>query len=44
MPVRKKRSLKEKKSIFELELELKEKAKELSRNHIDKKPIKYILK
>lgn len=32
------------KSIFELEKELKQKAKELAKNHIDKKPIKYLLK
>lgn len=44
MPVRKERSIKEKKSIFELNLELKEKAKELAKNHVDKKPIKYMLK
>ena len=44
MPVRKERSIKDKKSIFELNLELKEKAKELAKNHVDKKPIKYMLK
>lgn len=44
MPVRKERAIKEKKSIFELNLELKEKAKELAKNHVDKKPIKYMLK
>jgi hypothetical protein len=44
MPVRKERSLKKKKSIFELNVELKNKAKELARNHVDVKPIKYILK
>ena len=31
------------KSIFEKEKELKEQAKELANNHIDKKPIKYLL-
>lgn len=31
------------KSIFIQEKELKEQAKELANNHIDKKPIKYIL-
>jgi hypothetical protein len=44
MPVRKPRGLKEKKSIFELNIELKEKAKELAKNHVDVKPIKYMLK
>jgi hypothetical protein len=44
MPVRKERSLKKKKSIFELNVELKEKAKELAKNHVDVKPIRYILK
>lgn len=44
MPVRKERSLKQKKSIFDLNLELKEKAKELAKNHVDVKPIKYMLK
>lgn len=32
------------KSIFEEEKELRKKAIELSKNHIDKKPIKYLLK
>ena len=44
MPVRKERSLRQKKSIFEINLELKEKAKELAKNHVDTKPIKYMLK
>ena len=44
MPVRKERSLQKKKSIFELNVELKNKAKELAKNHVDVKPIKYILK
>lgn len=44
MPVRKERGLKEKKSIFELNIELKKKAKEIAKNHVDVKPIKYMLK
>lgn len=44
MPVRKERSLRQKKSIFEINLELKEKAKELAKKHVDTKPIKYMLK
>ncbi len=32
------------KTIFELEIELKEKAKQLAKNHVDKKPVKYLLK
>ena len=32
------------KSIFDLNIELKEKAKELAKNHVDVKPIKYMLK
>jgi hypothetical protein len=44
MSARKERSLNKKKSIFELELELKIKAKEMAKIHVDKKPIKYMLK
>ena len=44
MSVRKERSLNKKKNIFELEIELKKKAKDIASKHVDKKPIKYMLK
>jgi hypothetical protein len=44
MGVRKERGLVKRKSIFEFNVELKEKAKELAKSHVDVKPIKYILK
>jgi len=31
-------------TIFEMEWRLKKEAKELAKNHVDKKPIKYLLK
>lgn len=42
--MKKQNALEKQETIFETEHRLRKEAKELAKNHVDKKPIKYLLK